>query len=157
VSIVYIVGYFVAAGVTGLILRRVNSDDPLNFFFALMWPITLYALFYYTLSQPTGYPYTSNQESGGPFARWKRAAPKGGNEEMIIGEGREQNVEDMAAFIDTLASRPDMPLPHELTFSNKLTGISKTYPAGTTFPSALVNDWKRGYFMSKETVEETES
>jgi hypothetical protein len=145
-----IIGYIIAAALMFQLLKRVNSEDELNFLFVLMWPITLVGLLYYALARPN---YGQTPGASELLKKWKRSAPRGGNDEMILGQDEDQNAEDMAALIDTLSRHPDAPLPHDLTFSYKLTGISKTYPAGTMFPSTLITDWKRGYFMGQETTE----
>jgi hypothetical protein len=123
-----------------------GNDRAALWLITLFWPVmlipTISSLFN-SGSEDQAYPGKSRKSGG-------QTAPEDEYNDMTFGERKGDEPEDMEVFIQSLAQRPDMPLPHELTFSYKLTGISKIYPAGTMFPSSLIRDWRRGYFMGQE-------
>ena len=143
-----------------------DDDRKISVIIALIWPLTLAPLLFYMIASSVSRRNPSHFEpprrDAAPMTRWKHTKPKGGEyNDMTFGvekgEAEGASAEDMAAFIETLARRPDAPLPNELTISYPVTGISKTYPPGTPFPSTLVNDWKRGFFMGKDADDHIDS
>jgi hypothetical protein len=133
------------------------DDDGLHIFYAIIWPLTVFGFVSYIFWLATRIDFAAADRRGPsePMAPWEPKPPAGDYNANNLGNFKEEDPEEMANFIKTLERRPDAPLPDALTFNYKLTGISKTYPAGTMFPSALVNDWRRGYFLGEEKVEET--
>lgn len=125
----------------------------LVFLCALIWPISV--AFVGDLIARGASPAQDRNDDSRPFEEWKPKPPGGDYNSNNLGREKGEGPEDMEAFIKALELRPDAPLPHELTFSYKLTGISKTYPAGTMFPSALLKDWKAGYFMGHSKADES--
>lgn len=130
-----------------------DYDHGLYVFFGIIWPLTMVGFIYYTLIINTPLEPPPSEPTG-PFEPWAPKPPAGDyNSAHVSREKNAETVEDMAAFIKALETRPDTPLPEALTFSYKLTGISKTYRKGTMFPSALIRDWKRGFYMGEEKEE----
>lgn len=129
-----------------------DSDRKIFILVALLWPLMLLPTLLYLggfsnfRDGPLTRSYDGGQEPG------LRRTPSSGKEynDMAFGDGKPVDEDDMAAFISHISRRPDAPLPEALTLSYKPTGISKTYPTGTPFPSALVNDWRRGFYMGKQ-------
>lgn len=131
-----------------------SYDGKLNIFFAIIWPLTIFGLVYYLFGRPY---YQGTPTPREFFFSDKTKVPDRDDNRNPIGKAKEYDAEDMEAFIRTLERRPDTPLSGELTFSYKVTGVSRTYPAGTPFPSALINDWKRGFYMGDVTEEQADS
>lgn len=142
--------------------RDVRAGEKMIFIVvAVLWPLTLVPALIYMLAQSfrsnTVDPFAHDPRDP-PLAPWKPSKPKGDYNTMMFGEEKAgASEDDMAAFIETLARRPDAPLPNDITFSYKLTGVTRTYAAGTPFPSALVNDWRRGFYMGKHHAEGEEA
>ncbi|TAL35546.1 MAG: hypothetical protein EPN97_07175 [Alphaproteobacteria bacterium] len=134
-----------------------NDDEGLHIFYAIIWPLTVTGFIFYILFLGTRIDLAAaDRGPQGPFEPWQPKPPGGDYNSNNLGKEKgADETEDMDAFIKSLELRPDAPLPHELTFSYKLTGISKTYPAGTMFPSALLRDWKAGYFMGHAKADES--
>lgn len=123
-----------------------GNDQAALWLITLFWPVMLIPTIFSLFNRGSeDQVYHEKSRTSG-----RQSAPEDEYNDMAFGERKGDAPEDMEAFIQSLAQRPDTPLPHELTFSYKLTGISKTYPAGTMFPSSLVRDWRRGYFMGQE-------
>jgi hypothetical protein len=132
-----------------------GDDRGLHVLFAIIWPLTAFGFCYYSIvkaARVPSRPTPSAFDYSGPFEPWQPKPPAGDYNANTFRPGKEESAEDMAAFIKSLESRPDAPLPDALTFSYSLTGISKTYPKGTLFPSALIRDWKRGFYMGEEKL-----